>query len=45
MTTIATIGYGDITPQTIPEYFYSILVMFIGSLIFAYNINQVGIIF
>jgi len=35
--TIVTVGYGDITPQNEKEKIYTTIIMFIGSLLFAYS--------
>ena len=44
ITTIMTVGYGDITPQNEYEIIFSIFVMIIGCAIYSYNISSMGII-
>ncbi|CAD8051094.1 unnamed protein product [Paramecium sonneborni] len=41
-TTIATVGYGDITPKNQVEIIFSIIVMLLSSCLFAYSINEIG---
>ena len=43
--TMITVGYGDITPINDIEYFFSILTMIIGCCVFAYSVNEIGVIF
>lgn len=45
ITTLVTVGYGDIVPKNPVEKFYCIIVMLIGSGIFAYNLNRLSNIF
>lgn len=45
ITTLATVGYGDITPQNNKEKIYCMVVMLLGGGIFAYNINKLSNIF
>lgn len=45
ITTLATVGYGDITPRNNPEKMFCIVVMLLGGGIFAYNINRLSNIF
>jgi hypothetical protein len=45
ITTLATVGYGDIVPCNNIEKIYCIIVMLIGGGIFAYNINKLSYIF
>lgn len=45
ITTLATVGYGDITPQNTKEKIYCMMVMLLGGGIFAYNINKLSNIF
>ena len=40
--TIATVGYGDITPQTTIEKLFTALLVLIGVSIFAYHITHIG---
>ena len=42
--TMATVGYGDITPQTHFEKLQCIFTMFICCGVFAYTLNSIGII-
>lgn len=42
VTTIATIGYGDITPQNESEILVTIVVELAGSALFGYFINIIG---
>jgi hypothetical protein len=42
LTTIVTLGYGDILPQNIPETGFCMFVMIIGSAIFGYSVNKIG---
>lgn len=42
---MATVGYGDITPQTIPEVCYVIFITLFSGAVFAYSINTLGSIF
>lgn len=39
-----TIGYGDITPITVYERSFVIFVTLISCGVFAYSVNQIGII-
>jgi voltage-gated potassium channel len=41
ITTLATVGYGDITPQTPPQIVYTIAVMILGVAIYGYVIGNV----
>ena len=43
--TMTTVGYGDITPKNKNEVLMSIITMMIASMVFAYSINKIGIIF
>jgi cyclic nucleotide gated channel alpha 1 len=43
--TMATIGYGDITPTNNTEIFFATITMFIASGVFAYTLNSIGTIF
>ena len=40
-TTFTTIGYGDITPKTIPEIAYACLVMVVGATFFAWAVGNI----
>jgi len=42
LTTIATIGYGDVTPSTTPQVLYTMAVMMIGVGVFSYAIGTVA---
>jgi voltage-gated potassium channel Kch len=41
-TTFTTIGYGDITPSTVPEILFSTLSMVIGAAFFAYAVSNLS---
>jgi len=45
VTTLITVGYGDITPQNQYEVLFIVFVMMIGCGTFAYGINSIGSIF
>ena len=40
-----TVGYGDITPISLPEKIYCIFMTILASGVFAYTVNTVGSIF
>lgn len=42
VTTMTTVGYGDIVPHTELEYAFAILVMFMGGLTFAYVVGNMA---
>ncbi len=42
LTTVATIGYGDVTPTTTPQMLYAMFVMLIGVGVFSYAIGAVA---
>lgn len=42
LTTVATIGYGDITPSSAPQVLYAMFVMLIGVGVFSYAIGAVA---
>jgi CRP-like cAMP-binding protein len=42
LTTISTIGYGDIVPQTELEISFTCVIMFIGSCVFGYMIGNIS---
>ena len=42
ITTMATVGYGDINPQTTKERLVAIVIMLMAAAIYAYIINEVG---
>ncbi|KAL4491975.1 hypothetical protein ABPG72_008396 [Tetrahymena utriculariae] len=44
VVTMVTLGYGDITPLTIAENFFTIFIVLISCGVFGYCINQVGMI-
>ena len=39
-----TVGFGDITPQTMEEKIFTVIFIYITSIIFAYTINRIGTI-
>lgn len=43
MMTMTTVGYGDITAKNDLELLINNLTMFIGSIVFAYSVNSIGI--
>lgn len=43
--TMATIGYGDITPTNNLEVLFTTMTVFITSGLFAYTLNSIGTIF
>jgi hypothetical protein len=45
VTTMITIGYGDIHPYTSPEMIVSILAMLLASGVFGYTMNSIMIMF
>lgn len=45
VTTMLTVGYGDITPVNQREYFFNIWAMFLGCGMFAYSMSRIGEIF
>jgi uncharacterized membrane protein YeaQ/YmgE (transglycosylase-associated protein family) len=42
ITTIVTVGYGDITPQNEYEILVTIVIEVIGAAVFGYIINTIG---
>lgn len=42
VTTMLTVGYGDITPQNSNETFFNIWAMLFGCVIFGYSMNRIG---
>lgn len=42
ITTLATVGYGDITPTTAPQMMYAIMTMLFGVGLFGYGIGNVA---
>jgi hypothetical protein len=42
--TLATVGYGDITPQNMIERIFCSIVCMIGTMMFGYGINSIGMI-
>lgn len=45
ITTMLTVGYGDITPVNIIERVVNILGMLLGCAVFAYSMNSIGVMF
>jgi hypothetical protein len=45
ITTMITVGYGDVVPLTVPEKLYTIFCMLIACGVFGYTMNRVGTIF
>ncbi len=45
LITMCTVGYGDITPVALNERIFIILMVLLGSLVFAYTVNTIGSIF
>jgi len=43
--TMMTVGYGDIVPQNDSEILFTLFTLFIGCIIFGYNISKIGNIF
>ena len=43
ITTIVTVGYGDLTPKNYVEVLVVMLVQLIGTAVFGYMINVIGI--
>ncbi|EAS02796.2 cation channel family protein (macronuclear) [Tetrahymena thermophila SB210] len=41
-TTMITVGYGDITPQNEIEITFSVLIMYLTSVVYAYSLNCIG---
>ena len=41
-TTMTTVGYGDISPQSSQEQIYSIFVMILACGVFAYTVGSIG---
>ena len=44
VTTMITVGYGDITPTNNIEKFFCIIFMLLGCIVFGYAINRIGVI-
>jgi hypothetical protein len=42
VTTMLTVGYGDITPKNKYEMLFNILAMLLGCVIFGYSLNEIG---
>jgi Ion channel len=40
--TFSSVGYGDITPKTLPEYIYTMCIEFIGIIFFAYLMGSLS---
>lgn len=45
ITTMITVGYGDITPITLPERIYTIFCMLLACGVFGYTMSRIGTIF
>jgi len=45
ITTMVTVGYGDIVPVTSTEKIYAISAMLLASGLFGYTMNKIGSIF
>lgn len=45
IVTMMTVGYGDITGQNQTEVFFNIIIIVYGCAVFAYTINDIGVIF
>lgn len=43
--TMSTIGYGDISPVTVTEKIFGILVTLVACGVFAFAVNMIGTIF
>lgn len=44
ITTLCTVGYGDFTPKSLLEIFFVSCIMLLGTLVFGYTLNSVGIL-
>ena len=44
VVTMMTVGYGDITPLNTYEVFFTIVAIVAGCVVYAYNLNSIGII-
>lgn len=42
---MVTVGYGDVVPQNIYEVLCAIIMIFCASVVFAFSINAIGVIF
>lgn len=42
LTTLTTVGYGDITPTNMPERYYCLFAMLIGAMMFGYMMSTIG---
>lgn len=42
LTTMVTVGYGDITPQNLAEIIFCAFALLTGSLVFGYFLNRIG---
>ena len=42
LTTVTTIGYGDITPVTMLERYYTVFAMLIATMMFCYMMSTIG---
>jgi potassium voltage-gated channel Eag-related subfamily H protein 1/potassium voltage-gated channel Eag-related subfamily H protein 5 len=41
VTTMISVGYGDITPKNPPEILMTVFAMFISCIVFAYSVNAI----
>merc|ERR1719163_2354682 len=42
LTTLTTVGYGDITPTNNPERMYSLFSLLTGALVFGFMLSSIG---
>ena len=42
LTTLTTVGYGDITPQNNAERYYALFAMLVGAMMFGYMMSTIG---
>ncbi|GMI34227.1 hypothetical protein TeGR_g10147 [Tetraparma gracilis] len=41
-TTMTTVGYGDITPSSVPEMWYGVIIMMLGATVFGYILANIA---